>query len=115
MTTKPAARKIPPQGSRRTKVVSGRFVLRLYVAGQSPRSVRAIANVQKLCAQSLKGRYVLEVIDLYQRPQLAQGEQIVAVPTLVRKLPLPLRRIIGDMSDTERMLVGLDLLSESQD
>jgi len=86
------------------------IVLRLYVAGQTPNSVRAIANLKKICEESLQGRrYELEVIDLYQQPQLAQGEQIIAVPTLVRKLPPPLRRIIGDLSDTERVLVGLDL------
>jgi len=83
--------------------------LRLYVAGQTPNSVRAIANLRKICEEHLQGRYTLEVVDLYQQPQLAQGEQIVAVPTLIRKLPLPLRQIIGDMSNTERVLVGLDL------
>ena len=72
-------------------------------------SVHAIANVKKICEEHLKGRYELEVIDLYQQPQLAQGEQIIAAPTLIKKLPLPLRRIIGDMSKTERVLVGLDL------
>ncbi len=85
------------------------YVLRLYVAGQTPKSGNAIANIKKICEENLKGRYVLDVIDLYQQPQLAQGEQIVAVPTLIKKLPPPLRRIIGDMSDTERVLVGLDL------
>jgi len=86
-----------------------RYVLRLYVTGATPQSVRAIANVKKLCEEYLKGRYELEVVDLYQQPQLAQGEQIIAAPTLIKKLPLPLRRIIGDMSKTERVLVGLDL------
>jgi len=85
------------------------YVLRLYVAGATPQSVRAIANVKKICEENLQERYELEVIDLYQQPQLAQGEQIIAVPTLIKKLPLPLRRIIGDMSNTERVLVGLDL------
>ena len=85
------------------------YVLRLYVAGTTPQSARAIANVKKLCEEYLKGRYELEVIDLYQQPQLAQGEQIIAAPTLIKKLPLPLRRIIGDMSRSERVLVGLDL------
>jgi circadian clock protein KaiB len=85
------------------------ILLRLYVAGQTPNSVRAIANIKKICEEKLQGRYELEVIDLYQQPQLAQGEQIIAVPTLVRKLPPPLRRIIGDLSDAERVLVGLDL------
>jgi circadian clock protein KaiB len=86
-----------------------RYVLRLYVAGQTPNSVRAILNIKKICEEELKGIYDLETIDLYQQPQLAQGEQIVAVPTLIKELPLPLRRIIGDMSNTERVLVGLDL------
>ena len=72
-------------------------------------SVRAIANVKKICEEHLQGRYELEVIDLYQQLQLAEGEQIIAAPTLIKKLPLPLRRIIGDMSKTERVLVGLDL------
>lgn len=85
------------------------YVLRLYVAGQTPNSARAIVNIQKICEENLQGRYELEVIDLYQQPQLAQGEQIIAVPTLVRKLPEPLRRIIGDLSNTERVLVGLDI------
>ena len=85
------------------------YVLRLYVAGQTPKSVDAITNLKKICEENIKGHYVLEVIDLYQQPQLAQGEQIVAAPTLIKKLPLPLRRIIGDMSNTERVLAGLDL------
>jgi circadian clock protein KaiB len=85
------------------------YVLRLYVIGLSPQSVRAIANVKNICEEYLQGRYTLEVIDLHQQPQLAQGDQIVAVPTLIKKLPPPLRRIIGDMSKTERVLVGLDL------
>jgi circadian clock protein KaiB len=91
------------------KAPSDIYVLRLYVAGMTPRSVQSIANVKKICEEHLKGRYELKVIDLYQQPQLAQGEQIIALPTLIKKLPLPLRRIIGDMSKTERVLVGLDL------
>jgi len=85
------------------------YVLRLYVAGLTPASARAIDNIQTICETHLEGRYKLEVIDLYERPSLASGEQIIATPTLIKKLPLPLRRIIGDMSDTERVLVGLDL------
>ncbi|RPH60249.1 MAG: thiol-disulfide isomerase [Chloroflexi bacterium] len=85
------------------------YILRLYVTGATSQSLRAIANVKKICEEYLKGRYELEVIDLYQQPQLAQGEQIIAAPTLIKKLPLPLHRIIGDMSKTERVLVGLDL------
>ena len=83
--------------------------LRLYVAGQSPRSVTAFANLKKLCEEHLAGRYKIEVIDLLQHPQLAAGDQIVAIPTLVRKLPDPLRKIVGDLSNTERTLVGLHL------
>ena len=91
------------------KAEQSRYVLRLYVAGQTPKSVSAITNIKKICEEYLKGHYELQVIDLYQQPKLAQGEQIIAVPTLIKKLPLPLRRIIGDMSNTERVLVGLDL------
>jgi circadian clock protein KaiB len=83
--------------------------LRLYVAGQSPRSVAAFSNLKKLCEEHLSGRYNIEVVDLIQYPQLAAGDQIVAIPTLVRKLPQPLRRIVGDLRDTERALVGLQL------
>lgn len=85
------------------------YVLHLYVTGMTPQSMRAIDNVKKLCEQHLHGRYELEVVDLYQNPKLAEGEQIIAVPTLIKKLPLPLRRVIGDMSKAERILVGLDL------
>ncbi len=85
------------------------FELRLYVAGQSPRSVRALENLRKVCDEHLAGRYRVEVIDLLQNPALARGDEIVAVPTLVRKLPEPIRKIIGDLSDTDRVLVGLQL------
>lgn len=88
------------------------WVLRLYVAGQTPRSLRAVANMQKICAEVLLGRYTLQVIDLYQQPQLAEGEQIVALPAVIKRLPVPLRMVIGDMSDTERVLVGLDLIAQ---
>ena len=86
-----------------------RYVLRLYVTGTTPKSVSAIANLKQVCKEYLQGRYDLEVIDVYQRPSLAAEEQIIAVPTLIKKLPLPLRRLIGDLSDTERVLFGLDL------
>jgi circadian clock protein KaiB len=85
------------------------YMLRLYVTGMTPKSALAVANVKAICEEHLKGRYELEVIDLYQRPQLAEGEQILAAPTLIKDLPLPLRRIIGDFSNSERVLVGLDL------
>lgn len=86
-----------------------KYVLRLYIAGATPKSTRAIMNVRKICEEHLKGRYELEVIDIYQQPILAKGEQIIAAPTLLKKLPLPLRKFIGDMSDTKKILVGLDL------
>ncbi|MBN1834013.1 MAG: circadian clock KaiB family protein [Deltaproteobacteria bacterium] len=91
------------------KVKEEKYILRLYVTGVTPRSTKAILNVKKLCEEYLQGQYELQVIDIYQQPKLAQGEQIIAAPTLIKKLPLPLRRLIGDMSDTERFLVGMDL------
>jgi circadian clock protein KaiB len=87
----------------------GRYTLRLYVAGTTPQSVKAITNLKRVCEEHLKGRYDLEVIDIYQQPKLAEGEQIVAVPTVIKKLPLPIRKLIGDMSDVDRVLVGLDI------
>lgn len=84
--------------------------LRLYVAGQTPRSLTAFANLKRLCEEYLPGRYNIEVVDLLKHPQLAAGDQILAIPTLVRKLPEPLRKIVGDLRDTERTLVGLQLL-----
>jgi circadian clock protein KaiB len=94
---------------------SKEYVLRLYIAGTTSRSARAVANIKEICESSLKNRYDLEVIDIYQQPVLLKGEQIIAAPTLVKKLPLPLRKFIGDMSDTERILVGLDLRPRDQD
>ena len=86
-----------------------KWELRLYTAGQTPKSLTAFANLKRLCEEHLKGRYSIEVIDLTRNPQLAAGDQIVAIPTLVRRLPEPLRRIVGDLRDTERTLVGLQL------
>ena len=86
-----------------------RFVLRLYVIGTTPHSKRAIVNIRKICEEHLQGRYELEIVDIARHPSLAEGEQIIAAPTLIKKLPLPLRRFIGDMSQTERILLGLDL------
>ncbi len=86
-----------------------RYELRLYVAGQTPRSLEAFSNLKRICEEHLQGRYSIEVIDLLVNPRLARGDQIVAIPTLVRRLPEPLRKIIGTLSDTERVLVGLDL------
>lgn len=85
------------------------YQLRLYIAGQTPRSLSAFTNLKKICEQHLKGRYQLEIIDLLQNPLLARGDQILAIPTLVRKLPEPVKKIIGDLSNKERVLVGLDL------
>ncbi len=86
-----------------------RWELRLYVAGHTPTSLAAFANLKKICEEHLAGRYTIEVIDLLEYPQLAKGEQIVTVPTLVRKLPLPVKQIIGDLTNTERVIAGLDL------
>ena len=86
-----------------------RWRLRLYVAGQSSKSLTAFANLKKICEEHLKGQYSIEVIDLLENPQLAQGDQILAVPTLIRKLPEPMKRIIGDLSNTDKVLVGLDI------
>jgi len=94
-----------------TQPDDGRYVLRLYVSGMTPRAMTAIQNVKAICEEHLEGRYDLQVIDIYQQPVLAKGEQIIAAPTLIRKLPLPLRRVIGDMSDRDRLLLGLDLKS----
>jgi circadian clock protein KaiB len=101
------------------KKVAGRtqaeaqYELRLYVAGQTSRSLAAFANLKRICEEHLAGRYRIEVVDLIKNPQLAQGDQILAIPTLVRKLPEPIKKIIGDLSDTLRVLVGLDLRSPS--
>ena len=98
-----------------SKAKSKEYILRLYVAGTTSRSIRAVASIKEICENSLKNRYDLEVIDIYQQPVLVKGEQIIAAPTLVKKLPPPLRKFIGDMSDTERILVGLDLKNKNQD
>lgn len=86
-----------------------RYVLRLYVTGTTRNSERAIVNIRRICEEHLRGRYDLDIVDISRHPMLAEGEQIIAVPTLIKKLPLPLRRFIGDMSQTERILLGLDL------
>lgn len=89
------------------------WVLRLYVAGQTPKALTAFTNLKKICEEQLNGKYSIEIIDLIMNPQLGAADQIFALPTLVRKLPVPVRKIIGDLSDTERVLVGLDLLPVS--
>jgi circadian clock protein KaiB len=95
--------------SGRSRGPSKIWKLRLYVAGQTPKSLAALSNLKKICESHLRERYSIEVIDLVEQPQLSRGDQILAIPTLVRKLPQPVRKIIGDLSDTERVLVGLDL------
>jgi len=87
-----------------------RYVLRLYVTGMTSRSARAVKNLQAICDEYLHGRYDLEVIDIYQQPALTKGEQIIAAPTLIKKFPLPMRRLIGDLSNRQRVLLGLDLI-----
>jgi len=89
---------------------SAHYVLRLYVTGMTPRSTQALAAIRSLCDEHLAGRYDLEVIDIYQHPQRAVDDQVIAAPTLVKSLPMPLRRLIGDLSDTERVMIGLDLV-----
>ena len=106
-------KKAPPTldeiGRKAAKGDEEKWDLRLYVAGQTPRSVAAFANLKRLCEEHLPGRYTIEVVDLIKHPQLAAGDQILAIPTLVRKLPQPIRKIVGDLRDTERALVGLQL------
>ena len=101
---KSSAKKSPAKTSR-----SDFFILRLYIAGQTPNSVTAIANLKKLCEDKLKGKYRIEVFDLLEKPQLAKGDQIIAIPTLVRRLPPPVKKIIGNLSKVESVIVGLDL------
>jgi circadian clock protein KaiB len=110
MTTK-STKPAPPKAKPATKPDT--YVLRLYIAGQTPKSVAALTNLKRICAEYLAGRYKLQVVDLLENPQLARGDQILAIPTLVRKLPLPVRKIIGDLSNTERVLVGLDLINKT--
>ncbi len=102
------AKKKPARAAAK-RAPDSRYVLRLYVTGTTPRSVRAIKNIKAICEEYLGGRYSLEVIDIYQQPILAKGEQIVAVPALIKKLPAPLRRFVGDMSDVDKVLLGLDV------
>lgn len=102
-------RKKPSSKSTRTQRKPALYTMRLYVTGATPRSSRAIANLRKLCDQHLSGRYKLEIIDVYQQPELAREGQIIAAPTLVKAFPLPLRRFIGDMSNTENLLAGLEV------
>ena len=109
-----SSKKIVKKGtSQSSPIKKERWDLKLYVAGQTPRSLAAFSNLKKFCDAHLKGQYRIKVIDLLSNPQLAKGDQIVALPTLVRKLPQPIRRIIGDLSNTEKILVGLQILSRN--
>lgn len=113
MTAQPKKSTLPKVTAARAKpakIKKGAYVLRLYVAGQTPKCMAAFVNLKKICEEHLAGQYQIEVIDLLENPKLAQGDQILAIPTLVRKLPEPVRKIIGDLSNTERVLIGLDLL-----
>ncbi|HBH85963.1 MAG TPA: circadian clock protein KaiB [Bacteroidales bacterium] len=98
---------------KQVREATDKWVLRLYVAGQTPKALTAFTNLKKICEEQLDGKYSIEVIDLLVNPQLGNEDQILALPTLVRKLPVPVRKIIGDLSNTERVLVGLDLLPDS--
>lgn len=98
-----------PAKGKTTREAKVHWTLRLYVAGQTPRSLMAFANLKRLCEEHLAGHHRIEVIDLLQKPELAQGDQVVALPTLVRKLPTPIKRVIGDLSDVRRVMVGMDL------
>ena len=113
MTDRPkdAAKEFEKAAARNDRSV---YLLRLYVTGATPRSMRAVSNIKRICETHLKGRYELEVIDTYRKPHMAKKDQVVALPTLIKELPAPLRRIIGDLSDTERVLVGLDLVEKRQ-
>jgi circadian clock protein KaiB len=110
MSPTPKRRRSPARSTVATRRKSADFYeLRLYIAGQTSRSLAALANLKQICEEHLQGRYRIEVIDLLKQPQLAKGDQILALPTLVRRLPEPIRKLVGDLSDTERALVGLDL------
>src|SRR6202022_4314818 len=104
----------PPKAQASGNATDVTLELRLYVAGQTPKSLIALKNLKKICEEHLQGRYRLHVIDLVKTPQLAQHDQILAIPTLVRNLPQPIRKIIGDLSDTQRVLVGLDVRPETK-
>jgi circadian clock protein KaiB len=110
MNMPPTSRKT--MKSEATDSTNAVYNLRLYVAGQTPKSVTALKNLKQICEEHLKGQYSIEIVDLREHPQLAKGDQILAVPTLVRRLPEPMKKIIGDLSNTERVLVGLDLRSQ---
>jgi circadian clock protein KaiB len=107
------AAKRPGHGAELQKALNAaadeQYVLKLYITGVTPKSTRAIQNVKRICEEHLKGRYILEIVDVYQQPEQARSENIIAAPTLIKRLPAPLRKMIGDMANTERILIGLDL------
>jgi len=103
------AKPVKSRSASKTPAVNRKYDLRLYVAGQTPRSLLALSNLKRICEEHLAGNYRVEIIDLLKKPQLAAGDQILAIPTLVRAIPRPARKIIGDLSNTERVLVGLDI------
>jgi circadian clock protein KaiB len=113
MKTKEVKSKIGERLQKTTEVESDTWILRLYVAGQTPKALTAFRNLKSICEEHLKGKYKIEVIDLVKNPLLSHDDQILAVPTLVRKLPMPVRKIIGDLSDTKQVLVGLGLMPGS--
>ena len=112
MSTLPTKAKSAPHKAGPAKAKEDTYILRLYIAGQTPKSVTAFANLHKICEEHLAGRYKIQVVDLLENPQLAKGDQILAIPTLVRELPAPMRKVIGDLSSLERLLIGLDLLPQ---
>jgi circadian clock protein KaiB len=109
VTKAPARKKAPAAKAATTRQKKAQYLLRLYVTGTTGKSMRAIQNVRRICEEHLQGLYDLEVVDIYKKLPLAQGDQIIAAPTLIKRLPAPLRRLIGDMSDEQRVLVGLDI------
>lgn len=113
VVSKPAARRSALRAVAASLAAAERWELRLYVAGQTPKSLAAFANLKKICEAHLKGKYRIEVIDLLVNPELARADQIVALPTLIRRLPPPMKRIIGDLSNRERTLVGMELVPEA--
>lgn len=113
MKTKRVKSKTGKLRQKPSKIATDKYILRLYIAGQTPNAVTALNNLKSICEEQLKGKYHIEVIDLLKNPQLGRDDQILAIPTLMRKLPLPVRLIIGDLSNTERVLVGLDLKAHS--
>lgn len=109
MTKATVSKQTDISDAKKDKLEKDKWILRLYVAGQTPKSIAAFTNLKKICEEQLKGKYTIEVIDLLENPQLSRDDQILAVPTLVRKLPVPVRKIIGDLSNTEKVLIGLNI------